>query len=107
MLVGAARRVPLVGRTAVELVANPDPFDHQYATLDFDVAFGFRRQAALTSLDLARLQRATQGSGQSTGGGGDDIVEGGGLRLVGPGGRLVMLGHLVMHPKENGLAPRW
>jgi hypothetical protein len=60
----------------------------------------------LAGLDLARLQRAAKGTSQSTGGGGDDVVEGGGLRLIGAGSGLLMLGYFVMDPKHHWLAPR-
>jgi hypothetical protein len=59
---------------------------------------------ALPSFDLARLQRATQGSGQSTGCRGDDIVERGGVRLVAARSRLVVLRDLIVNAKQDRLA---
>jgi hypothetical protein len=99
MLVGSLRRVPLVRRTSFECVADPNPLDDEDAILDFDVPFGLRGQMALTGFDLARLQRATQGPGQSACRGGDDVVERGRVRLEASRGRLVMLGHFIVNAK--------
>jgi hypothetical protein len=106
MLVSAERGLAFIFRTAVELISDPDPFDHQHAAFHLDVTLGLRAQMALTGFDLARLQRATQGPGQSTGRRGDDVVEGGGLRVVLAGGRLVVLRHLVMDAEKHRLPLR-
>ena len=75
MLVSPARGIALVLRASLELVANPNPLDDQYPAVYLDLALGFRRQVPLGCFDLARFQRAAQCSGQSAGGGGDDVVE--------------------------------
>jgi hypothetical protein len=106
MLVGAARGIAFVLRASLEHVVNPDPFDDQHPALDLDLTLYLRGQMTLAGFDLARFQRATQGSGQSTGGRGDDVVEGSGVRVERARRRMVMLGHLVMHPEEHRLASR-
>jgi hypothetical protein len=104
MLVSTASRVLFVRRAAAEFVVHPNPLDDEYPVFHLDVALGLRRQVAFARLDLARLQRATQCSGQSTRGRGDDVIEGGGLRLVGARGCLVVLGDFVMHAEEHRFA---
>ena len=62
---------------------------------------------ALARFDLARLQRATQGPGQSTGCRGDDVVERGGMRLVAARRRLVVLRHFIVNAKQHRLGLLW
>lgn len=81
VLVRPLSRVPLIGRTPAQAIAHPDPLDHQHPVLHLDVAFGVRLQLPLPGVDPARLQRATQGAGQSAGGGGNHVVERGGPGL--------------------------
>lgn len=57
---------------------------------------------ALAGSDSARLQRATQGSGESTGSGRHDVVEGRGVRLEGSGPGTIVLRHLVMDAEHDG-----
>ena len=57
---------------------------------------------ASARIDPARLQRATQGPGESTRGGRDHVVERGGVRLERPGRGLIVLRDLVVHPEKNG-----
>src|SRR2546421_7891483 len=57
-------------------------------------------------LDPARLQRTTQGPGQSTGCRGDQVVERGGARLVLPRLASVVLGDLVVDAEGDGLPLR-
>ena len=54
---------------------HPDPLQYQNPAIELDLAFRFGRETVRGRLNLARLQRATKGSGQSTGRGGDDVVE--------------------------------
>jgi hypothetical protein len=53
--------------------------DHQDAAFEFDIADGFRFEPAFRGRDLTRFQRASEGTGESTGGSSDDVVEGGGV----------------------------
>ena len=93
--------IPLLGRTSFQHVVHPDPLDNQHTIFHFDLAFGRRDQIAPARIDSARLQRATQSSGESTGSGRDHVVKSGRVRVV-PGRRLVVLRDLVVHPEKNG-----
>ena len=81
MRVGPLGRRPLVVGTISKPVLHADALDDQHAVLHLHVAFTLRREPALTGVDPARLQRATQGPGQSTGGRGHHVIERGGVRL--------------------------
>jgi hypothetical protein len=97
------RGLALVVRAAGQRVANANPFDDEDLVLEVDLAFGFRRELPLARIDPARLQRATQGAGESTCGGRHDIVERGGMVGILAGGGAVVLAHLVVRPKEHGV----
>ena len=101
MLMRSLRSVPLLGRAAFQRVIDPNPLDDEHAILHLDVPFGRRRQVALPSFDPARLQRATQGAGQSTGRRRHDVVERGRVRLEGAGRGSVMFSHLVVNAEAN------
>jgi hypothetical protein len=90
----------LVGRAAGQGVVHVNPLDHKHSVLDLDLAFSRGDKVAATRIDSARLQRATQGPRQSTGGGRDYIVKGGRVWLV-PRWCLVVLRDLVVHPEQN------
>lgn len=77
--VRALGRFALVFRTAPEVVANVDPFEHEHFVFQDHNAFSFGAEPAVARVDSARLQRAPQGSGESTGGGGNDVVKRGGV----------------------------
>ena len=93
----------LIFGAAGERVAHPDPLDHQHLVLEVDVAFGLGAQLPLACVDPARLQRATQGARESTGGRRDDVVEGRGVVGVLAGRGAVVLAHLVVGAEENRL----
>jgi hypothetical protein len=60
-------------------VANVDALDHQDVVLEFDFAGRLALESAFARRDVTRrFQRASEGAGQSAGGGGDDVVERGG-----------------------------
>ena len=96
-------RLALIVLTALENVADADPLDDQDLVLDVDITLRLRAQPSPARVDPARLQRATQGAGESTRGGGDNIVEG--CRVIGilPCGGAVMLTHLVVGPEHYWL----
>jgi hypothetical protein len=52
-----------------------DALNHKHALFLLDLADCFGHQPVNRRRDLTRLQRASKGSGQSTGGPGDDVVE--------------------------------
>jgi len=72
---GSLDPLPVDVGSDAESVANVDPFDHQDAVLEFDLAGGVALESAFASRDVTRFQRASEGACQSAGGGGDDVVE--------------------------------
>jgi hypothetical protein len=52
---------------------------------------------------LTRLQRASEGSSQSTSRGGDNVIQGTGVRLQDGRRNLVMLRYGAMHSEYHGL----
>ena len=55
---------------------------------------------------MTRHQRASKGSSQSTGGGGDNVIQGSGVRLQDRRWNLVVLRHGAMRPEYYGLGFR-
>jgi hypothetical protein len=78
-----------------------DLLDYEHLVLEVHLAFGIRRKLSLACIDPARLQRATQGAGESTGGGGDDVVERGGVVGVLASRGAVVLANLIVGSEEN------
>src|SRR5205814_8333543 len=76
---------------------------HQDLVLHDHVALSFGAQPSVTSVDPARLQRATQRAGESTGGSRDHVVEGGGVVGVLSGCGAVMLADLVVGTEHDGV----
>jgi len=74
--VHALHRGPVLLRRG-DQVRNVDAPDDQHAVLFADLSPYVRPQPAVTGVDPARLQRASEGSGQSGTGGRHDVVEGG------------------------------
>ena len=52
---------------------------------------------------MTRLQRASEGSGESAGGGRDDVIESGGMRREGFRWHFVVLGDCAMDAKYHRL----
>ena len=75
MVVRPRRGLLFVRGAALQLITHADALDDQDAVFDLDIAFGLRHEPALIRRDPARLQRATQGAGQSTGRRRNHIVE--------------------------------
>jgi len=99
------RRVTFVVGKA-QVVGHLDALDHQHLPLQFHLANRFRGQPALAGRDPARFQRATQGAGQSTGCGGNQVVERGSVGFVDVGIDPIVLGYLGMNAKQYGLGLR-
>jgi len=55
---------------------------------------------------LTRLQRASEGSGESTRCGGNNVIQGSGVGLQDCGWNLVVLSHRAMHAEYYGLGFR-
>jgi hypothetical protein len=98
---GALGGVSFVSSAPAQQVANPNPLDHEHLFLQDHVAFRFGAQSPVTGVDLARLQRAAEGAGQSTGSCGNDIVESGRVVGVLARRRPVVLANLVMRSKQD------
>lgn len=75
----------LVRRAALERVEDPDLPQHEDLLLDEDIALRLRAQVSVSGVDPTRLQRATQGAGESTGSGRDDVIERSGVLGILPG----------------------
>jgi hypothetical protein len=81
---------------------NP-PHD-QDIVLFLDFANRLRDEATFPRSNLARLQRAPEGAGQSTGGGGHEIVKRRGVRVRLGGTDAIVGGDLRMDAKKHRLA---
>jgi len=86
---------------ALQFVMNVDAFDDQNLVLELDLTSRLTDEPAIACLYLARLQRAPESPCQSTAGGGDNIVERGGIGRGVPRVNSVVLCHLRMDSKCN------
>ena len=68
------RRLKLFGG-GLQMHAHVNPSNHQDPFLQLNFAGGLGNQSALGCVDFARLQRASEGSRQSAGRAGDDVIE--------------------------------
>lgn len=99
---------PLGSRPLIRRRGEPEPdvdtADHQHVVFGFfDLPGGRCGQPLPGRLDPARLQRASEGAGESARGGGDHVVERGRVRLNAAGRDLVMLGDRTMDAKHHRL----
>ena len=99
--------IPLVLRATFQQIANVDPLNDKDFVLYDHVALRLTGQPTFASVDPARLQRAPECPGESTSGGSDHVVEGGGVIGVLAGSGSVVLSDLVMSPKYHWLQLRW
>jgi len=90
---------------APQFVVDVNPLDDQDLALEFDLSPSLTGEPALTCLYLARLQRAPEGSRQSPAGGGDNVVQRGGIGRRVPGVYAVVLSHLRMDAEGNRILP--
>ena len=51
-----------------------DAADHEYVVVQLNLADRFRHQPLIRGVDLMRLQRAPEGSGESTRRGSDNVI---------------------------------
>ena len=98
----ALNNLPLVRRRS-ELVAHVNASDHKHVTIELNFSDCFRTKPVIASVDLARLQRASECSCESTGGRGNDIIQGCGMRWISIRGNLVMLSDLGMNAEDDRL----
>jgi hypothetical protein len=74
---------------------------HEHAFVLLDLTYSLGHQPVNRRGNLTRLQRASKGSGQSTGRRGDNIVERGGMRRKGIRRNLIMLGDCAMDAEDH------
>jgi hypothetical protein len=77
-------------RSGAELELQVDAPEHEHLALELDLARCPANQSSAVRWDVTRLQRASEGTGQSTRGRGHDVVYGRSMRFVGT--RLAPLG---------------
>jgi hypothetical protein len=77
-------------------VADMDALDDENLALELDLAFGIGAETTVSGGDVARLERAPERADQSTGRGGDDVVEGGGVWRRVARGHPVVFGDLTV-----------
>lgn len=76
--------------------------DDEDVILGFDFTDGLGNQARIRCINLTRLQRASEGAGESTGGSGDDVIEGGGVGIENLRRDLIVFGDRAMHAEQDG-----
>jgi hypothetical protein len=78
-----------------------NPADHKNVSLELNFARGFGCELVVARVDLARLQRASEGSRESTRCCGYDVIECRSMGRIGIGRDLVMFGDLGMDAKGD------
>jgi hypothetical protein len=101
--VSALGSLALVVGASGQRIADADSLDDQDLVFHDHVAYGFRREPSVAGVDPARLQRATQSAGESTGRRGDHVVKGGRVVRVLAGGGAIVLAHLIVGAEEDRL----
>ena len=84
-----------------------DALNDQDALLFFNLPHGLADQPVDRCGNLTRLQRASKGAGQSTGGRGYDIVQRGRMRRKSVGRNFIVLGDSAVDAENNRLRLRW
>jgi len=101
--VGPFRRRDLVRGDFFQCEYDVNSAEHQHTFLDLDFAARHRRQPVPTRHDLARLQRAPQGSKESTACRSHDIIDGRGVRIRHLTLNAVMASDRPMRAEPHGL----
>jgi hypothetical protein len=78
-----------------------NPPDNEHVLIEFDLPNRFRNQPSIRCVDLTRLQRASEGSGESTRGGRDDVIQCGGVRFRNRRGYFVVLRDGAVNAKDD------
>ena len=81
-----------------DFVDHVDALDDQYVLLELDLSA--RHTSETLDGDLARFQRASEGTGQSAGRSGHDVIERRGVRLDLRRINLVVLSHSAMNAES-------
>jgi hypothetical protein len=80
-----------------------DAADDEDIVLQFDLTHSLGYESLIRCIDLTRLQRASVGSGKSTGGRGDNIIQSRSVRFQYRRRNLVMFRDRAMHTENHGL----
>lgn len=91
--------VGLLGR---QLQDHMDTADHEHVVLQLNFTDRFRHQSLVRGVYLTRLQRASEGSSQSTRRSGDNVIQGCSVGLQDRRRNLVMLRHGAMYSEYYG-----
>jgi hypothetical protein len=94
-----------VDPVTLQFVVNVNPLDDQNLALELDLTSRLTGEPAIACVYLARLQRAPEGSRQSAAGGGNNVVERGGIGRRIPGINAVVLRYLRMDSKGDRTLP--
>ena len=84
-----------------EVQRDMNALDDENPVFVFHFADDFGGELAAGRIDLARLQRASKGAEESAAGGGDEVVDGGGVRLRDRRLHAVVLGDRAMHTEVD------
>ena len=98
--VDAAGRLP-VPFLGLQPQFGVDAADHQDVVFRLDFAHGLGNQPRVRRINVTRFQRASEGAGESTGGGGDNVIERRRVRFEHFGRHLIMLGYRAMHAESH------
>jgi hypothetical protein len=81
-------------RIHFQMIGDMNAPDNQHIIFFLNFSPPLRIQIAVSGWDSTRLQRAAKGPGQSTGGSGNHIIQGGGMGFVNGRINLIMLSNL-------------
>jgi hypothetical protein len=98
--VGTHGRLTFVGRKA-QMVRYVNAPHYQHILLFFNLTDRLRDEPTFSSRNIARLQRASQGTSQSTGGCGHEIVQGRGVGFENLWIDTVMFGDLRVNAEVD------
>jgi hypothetical protein len=76
--------------------------DDEDTILQIDFTHRFRDKAFVRCVDLTRLERASKGSGKSTGSRGNNVVQGCSVRFEHRWGHFVMFRHCAVDAEDHG-----
>ena len=86
-----------VRRLGFQFQNDVDAADHKYIVFQLNFTDRFRHQPVIRCINLTRLQRASEGSGQSRRRRGDHVIQCRGVWLQDSRRNLVVLRHSAMH----------
>ncbi len=97
----------LLRRVKAKLVNDVDPANDEYPLIDLDFAAGLSDEPTFAGRNCARFQRATEGASQSTGRGGNHIVQRCRMRCMFGRVGMIELGYFGVHAEENRVLFDW